>query len=210
MKKTAALLTTALFTAAFSASGVETPEVGAGYLVGLSELGPNEIYAPTIRSASRQASGSIDRVYFDEDGEVEALRIKWSRGLLQSEFELTQPVERFAYDPRTNTIYADANAERLANWAAEDAADEQFRGGVDINRISPGRLNGERVLDETGREIGRVVNVSTDTNGNIQTLTFARQSGWIRTRIIRGEVPARQARWSNGEQAVRLIAQPSA
>lgn len=210
MNKATTLLTTALFTAAFSASGVQSRDIMPVNMVGLSELSPNEIYSPVIRSASSQSNGVIERVHFDEEGNVETLQILWSRGLFQSGFSLTQPVERFSYDPVSNTIYADANAGRLAIWAEEDARAERFHGGIDINRISPGRLNGERVIDKNGRELGRIVNVSFDTSGQVSTLTFARQSGWFRTRATRGEVPAELARWSNGDQAVRLIAQPSA
>lgn len=210
MKKTTALLTTALFTAAFSASGVASPDMTSSHMIGLSELSPNEFFDTVIYSASRQAIGDIERVHLDEDGDIESLQIFWSRGLLRPGFSLTQPVERFAYDSATNTIYADANADRLAIWAEEDARAERFHGGVDINRISAGRLNGERVIDEDGRELGRVVNVSFNANGEVSTLVFARQSGWFRTRATRGEVPAGQVRWSNGDQAVRLIAQPSA
>ncbi|WP_421785182.1 hypothetical protein [Hyphobacterium sp.] len=212
MRKTLMIGVAAIFTGAFATTGADAPEhfhVNPDYLVGLDEVAVDDLFTARAASALGDATGSIERFYLDDNGQIEALRIRWNTGMFDESFTLTQPAERFAFDSDTGLILADAEVARLAEWAAEDERLERTSNGIDIERVSPARLHGSSVQAANGRTMGRVVDFEYAPNGELDQIILVQRQGLFR-RVVRTEIPAEQVRWSVREQAVRLVTPTSA
>ena len=213
MRKTFMIGVAAIFTGAFASTSANAPEridIHPRELVGLTETSVDALFTARAASALGDASGAIERFYLDDDGQVEALRVRWSTGAFQESFTLTQAAERFAYDPDTGVIVADAEAARLAEWAAEDERLERISNGIDVARVSPARLHGSAVHGPDGRSMGRVVDLEFGSTGELDQIILVQREGFFRRRVVRTEIPAEQVRWSVREQAVRLVTPTSA
>lgn len=209
MPKSFVVGATILLTSAFGATGVEAPGHSEFQLTGLDAVAMSDIRTARIESAYGLAHGAIERFHLNDEGEIDALRIRWSRGIFSESFSLTQPAERFSYDPSSRTIRADAEAVRLTEWAAEDARLERTSNGLDIERVSPGRLNGREVRDSSGEVLGRIVAFEYSPHGELERIVFVRRQGFFGA-PVRVRVPAHDVRWSVREQYVRLENRTSA
>lgn len=198
-----------LLTSAFVATGAEAPSPSNPQLTGLDNVALNDIRSARIESVYGLAHGAIERFHLNDAGEIDALRIRWSQGFFSESFTLTQAVERFSYDPSSRTIRADAQSVHLAEWAAEDARLERTSNGLDIERVSPGRLNGREVRDSSGKVLGRIVAFEYSPHGELEQIVFIRRQGLFGS-PVRVRVPAHDVRWSVRGQYVRLENRTSA
>ena len=167
-------------------------------------LNGNAFFEADITEVNGRAVGTVERVYLDQDGEVEALKIRWRAGWTHQPFALVQSVDRFSYDPDMNVLVADARIERLREWAEADARDISTSGGLPLNRVGEGVLAGARVVAANGEPLGRLVSVETGSTGEIVAITTVEQSGWFNARSERRTWPITNAHWQANERTIEL------
>lgn len=166
-------------------------------------LDGNVLFEARITEAEGRAAGTIERVYLNTDGEVEALKVRWRAGWTHDPFTLVQPIDRYSYDPATHALVADARVERLRAWAEQDAAEINRRGGLPLDRVAPGILSGASTR-ANGEDAGRLVSVETDADGRITSFVTVERNGWLFPRLTRREWPAASARWRPESRTIEL------
>ena len=170
-------------------------------------LDGNVFFEARITEVDGRAVGSVDRVHLNQDGQVEALDIRWRAGWTADPFILTQSVDRFSYNREANTLISDARAEIMREWAAEDARAVAQSGGLPVDRVGEGVLAGAELVGADGTPLGRLVNVETGPDGSIRALVTIQQTGnWFHSRTERHTWPAENARWVASERVIRLAA----
>lgn len=170
-------------------------------------LDGNTYFEARITEVDGRAVGTVERVHLNQEGQVEALDIRWRAGWTADPFVLTQSVDRFSYDRSANTLISDARADIMRSWAEEDARIVAQSGGLPVNRVGEGVLAGAELVAADGTPLGRLVNVETGSDGAIQALVTVQQTGnWFRSRAERQTWPAENARWDASERVIRLTA----
>lgn len=171
-------------------------------------LDGNTYFEARITEVDARTVGTVQRVHLDQEGQVEALDIRWRAGWTADPFVLTQSVDRFSYDRDANTLISDARAAVMREWAEEDARAIARTGGLPVNRVGEGVLAGAQLVSADGSPLGRLVAVETDESGAIRALVTVQQSGsWFNSRTERYTWPAEQARWVASERVIRLSAE---
>lgn len=202
------LVSAALFSAALL--GASVPAMGPdsdAVFVSARAISGNQISEARISDVNGRAIGTIERIHLDEDGNIDALRVRWRAGIADKPVSLVQPIDRFSYDPASHLLMADAAFSSLSRWAEEDQRAGRYRDGVAVAVVGSGILNGAVVNSRNGERLGRVVDVIKGADGNPGSLIIARQSGWLDQRVSRRAVPAAGAVWIAAERVVTLPAQ---
>tara|TARA_R110000868_G_scaffold26220_14_gene101312 strand:+ start:10250 stop:10885 length:636 start_codon:yes stop_codon:yes gene_type:complete len=180
-------------------------------LVGGRALDGDTIYNARITDASQRATGHIERIYLNESGQIEALKVFWRAGLMEQGFEFFQPIDRFSYNSDRNTLVADARIERMRDWARQDEIDEAANQGIPVDRVGSGVLNGSLVQTRNGQILGRVTDViDDDQNRPAQLELISRETGPFLSRVERHLVPAHGAHWSASDRVITLPSPASA
>tara|TARA_R110002072_G_scaffold103347_6_gene226798 strand:+ start:338 stop:970 length:633 start_codon:yes stop_codon:yes gene_type:complete len=187
--------------------GASAPSIGPdadSRFVSARALSGNDINDARISDVNGRAIGTLERLYLNGDGAIEALKIEWRAGLTDNAIALVQPIDRFSYDPGSNVLVADANYATLSRWADENRQSGDEMRGVSVDVVGAGLLNGALVQSADGAALGRVVQVLEDEGGTANSLIYVSQSGWLSQRASRHAVPVDGARWFAEDRTVTL------
>lgn len=197
----AALVSAALLGASAPSIGPDTDS----RFVSARSISGNTINEARISDVNGRASGTLERVFLNADGSIEALQVEWRAGLASAPVALVQPIDRFSYDPELNRLVSDAAYPTLSRWAEENRQSGEEMRGVPLGVVGAGILNGALVHSADGEALGRVVQVLENDQGATEALIYVSHSGWISQRASRHTVPVEGARWFAGDRTVTLF-----